>query len=181
MVSSEEYNYLSPNDQNTILSFWHCPYDNIMLEKATGRDAGVLDIRRGKSDISLNNAVNMKRIPEKERDNVNAVIQLSFQLLSGEYQSFTHVKCPKEDYTGYAPQLPFLLQSNQHNEQLIQKLLDDSSKYQRKVSQENRGGGGGLGGRRFPIFGIFILMMLLPLLALASFLGWAILYTILAF
>lgn len=176
MISNEDLNNLSEIDRNIILSLWHCPYDHTLLEKVTGPSAGELEVRRGpKTNVALKNAVNMRRIDEKEINNSKAVFDLTFQILPGEYRTYSHVICPKKDYKGYAPKLQFQLSSTDHHEALIKKLLDDSSKYFQKAGNTGRSG------RRFPIFGIFILLWLIPIIALGTFLGWAVLYSIFAF
>jgi hypothetical protein len=130
-----------------------------------------------KTDIALQNAVNLKKLPEKELNNVKAVVNITFQIISDDYITYTSVVCPKCDYKGYAPKLPFLLKNNQDHDELIKTLLKDSSLYQQKAKQ----GTGGSRRPRIPIFGLFILLWILPLIAFATFVGWALLYLLFAF
>lgn len=176
LVSESEFYSLSPKDQNTLISLWYCPKDRSTLEKKSGPNAGFLDISRGKSNVALQNAVNLRKLPESRLPDAKAIVHITFQLVKSEdnIQSFTLVECPHCGYEGYAPSLPVQLErQTQKNERLIRSLLADSAKMYSAQNSSMQSGR-----RRFPFFGIFILFWILPIIAGIAFFGWLALYTI---
>lgn len=176
MNNLDFFSNLSEQDQRILQGLWFCPKDNTQLEKLTGANTGDLEISRGykKSDVAINNAIAMKKIPKENSEYSQMISNISFQIIPNDFIIFSNVSCPHCEYRGIAPKLPMITFSNsQRNAELIQTLIEESNK---AYKQQNTGGGGGM--RRGGFFLWFILISILPLLVIIFFIVVSAIYLI---
>jgi len=173
-----DLNQLEIVKRQVLISFWFCPNDSVQLLKTTGSLATDMDIGRGLkiNAVGLENLVAIRKLPANDLEKAKDVLNVCFQLVGSTTLPITLVSCPQCSYRGIAPRVPIgVLPGYRADHRLIKSLLDESG---RMASQEAQGQ---QGFRRTGFFLWFIILSLLPLLAVILMIILQILHQILIY